>query len=94
MKLVAKQLAKERHAEVKSIIKRFSNQAQHSASRTGRLKQAEIAFGLENKLAPERALLIDDIYTTGTTVQAIAKLLHQAGTDEIWLAIIARQRPR
>ena len=92
MKLVAQALAKERHLLVQSIIKRINNQAQHSANRAKRLEQTRSAFELENRSVPERILLIDDIYTTGTTVQTIAKLLRQAGAKEVWLAIVARQR--
>lgn len=94
MKLVAQLLAKEYHIAVKPVVKRLSNQAQHSTNLTGRLKQAELAFGLKKKPVPEQVLLIDDIYTTGNTVKTIAKLLRQAGAKKIWLAIVARQRPR
>ena len=92
MKLVASQLAKQRQLAISPVIERLSNQAQHSASRAKRLKQARLTFGLNNTSVPEQVLLIDDIYTTGATVQTIAELLRQAGTKTIWLAIVARQR--
>ncbi len=92
MKLVAEQLAKKHQLTVQPIIKRLSNRAQHSANHAERLKQARLAFDLKNISAPKQVLLIDDIYTTGATVQTVAELLRQAGVKKLWLAIVARQK--
>ncbi|MFN0199034.1 MAG: ComF family protein [Planctomycetaceae bacterium] len=37
-----------------------------------------------------RVLLVDDVLTTGTTVQRIARLFRDAGAEEIVIAVIAR----
>jgi ComF family protein len=42
------------------------------------------------QFAPQRVLLIDDIYTTGSTMQECAKVLKQHGTQEVWGFVLAR----
>jgi ComF family protein len=46
------------------------------------------ARGLD--LAGKRVLLVDDVFTTGSTAQAVSKALKEAGTAHITVATIAR----
>ena len=94
MQLIARRLAKRRGLALTTIIQRLGNQVQHDASRAERKRQVRSAFAVKRRPAPERVLLIDDIYTTGATAQAIAAMLRRAGTREIWLAIVARHSSR
>lgn len=94
MRLVAKELGKQRNLPVTPIIRRINNQSQHSASRADRIQQIRAAFRIDKLPVSKKVLLIDDIYTTGATVRTIAVLLKQAGAKEIWLAVVARQRPQ
>ena len=92
MKLVAKNLAKIRKLRVCSILRRTNNLSQHVASGSQRQENAKSAFYVSQSTAvPKIILLIDDIYTTGATTQAAAKLLKERGANQIWLAVAARQ---
>lgn len=42
-----------------------------------------------NKLNINNLLLVDDIYTTGSTVDACAKVLKKAGVKEVYVSVIA-----
>lgn len=44
----------------------------------------------KEKIKNKKILLIDDVYTTGSTMEEAARVLKQAGAREIWGAVIAR----
>jgi ComF family protein len=93
MKLAARQLARQRGLECcPNLLCRTDNVSQHSAGLRQRQKQAVRAFSVNPRyVMPHYILLIDDIYTTGATTTAVAKLLKKHGAKEIWLGIVARQ---
>ena len=38
----------------------------------------------------EKVFLIDDVYTTGATMEETAKILKEAGAKEVWGLVLAR----
>jgi competence protein ComFC len=92
MKLVAKHLAKDLDRKTMFCLKRLNNDSQHNVSASKRREQAELSFAFDKrKTPPKTVILVDDIYTTGATVGAAAKILKDNGVKEVWLAIFARQ---
>lgn len=98
MLLVSKRLAKNRNLPITPLLSRRSNDIQHFApDRQTRLKQAKNFFEINPKYLDqidEKAsyLLVDDIFTSGATINAAANCLKAAGVTNISVAIIARQR--
>lgn len=53
--------------------------SQHALSRTARLQNARQQFSVKKNLEGTRILLIDDVMTTGATMENAAKALREAG---------------
>ena len=47
----------------------------------------------EGKIKGKRILLIDDVYTTGSTMEEAARVLKKSGTSEIVGLAVAREKP-
>jgi len=62
-----------------------------SASRKARLKNLKDAFSLNGKVSPHKTyLLIDDIATSGTTLEECCQVLKDHGARKIWGLVLAR----
>ncbi len=74
------------------LIKILDTRPQTGLSREERLKNVENAFAVATPVpgGVKRVLLLDDVYTTGATVKACAKVLRKAGVKEIHVFTVAR----
>ena len=88
--LVAKQFARLRHLTATQPLVRQTHVSQTGASRAQRIAQAKTAFACR-PLNGGRYLLVDDVYTTGATLQWAAHTLLEAGATEVWVAVLSRQ---
>jgi ComF family protein len=68
-----------------SLLYRHGRQRQVGQSKTVRLRQLQGAFSVNKQRMPhnKRILLIDDVLTTGATLEAGARALHEAGAKHI-----------
>lgn len=61
-------------------------------SNTHRLSNVQGAFALKNniEIKDKALILVDDVYTTGSTMNDCARVLKQAGVKEVWGLTVAR----
>lgn len=92
MALIGRRVARARDVTYAPILERRTNTKQRDAGRALRFEQAAQAFAVHGTIDPERPyLILDDVVTTGATLQAAAQLLRDAGAQTIYVAAIARQ---
>lgn len=63
---------------------------QAELSRVERLKNLTGAFAWLGASVPARVLLVDDVYTTGATMNECARVLKQAGTNLVYGLVLAK----
>lgn len=89
--LVAKKLAQIRGWEHASLVRRITDTVQVGASAERRHKQAEEAYGLAGEVDGGRNyLVIDDVYTTGASLEAVCRLLRKGGAKNISVVVLAK----
>ena len=65
------------------LLDKREERASSSKSRSERLA-TELPFFIKSGVTiPKKILLIDDIYTTGTTINRVKKLLEEAGAEDV-----------
>lgn len=74
------------------LIKIKNNKRQSSLSKLERLKNVEGVFKIQNEieLKNKKIILIDDIFTTGATLNECAKMLKMAGARQVIALVIAK----
>ena len=90
--LIAKNLGRLRHLEVKKLLIRRKNTVQVGANREERLSQASLAYTLnpKNKIEKDATyILLDDVWTTGASIKAAIQKLRQAGVGKIIICLLA-----
>ncbi len=91
--LLAKKLAQSRNEKLdfENLVKQKSTSAQSTLSKKERLKQLRGAFLLKKKekYQKQKVLIIDDVYTTGSTLRECAQVLKEAGA-EVYVMTLAR----
>lgn len=75
-----------------NLIRTTSSPPQTTLSKKSRLKNLRGAFALQypDEIIKKRVLLIDDVFTTGTTVNECAKSLRKAGSSDVLVLTLGR----
>ena len=94
--LLARVLAGSLDRPVVPVLRKTRNTVEQS-SLDGEKDRAQNAAGVYECIDPaavenRRALLVDDIVTTGSTLSSCAQILLDAGAREVWAAAFARAR--
>lgn len=92
--LVANELAQKLNQDIWTdiIIKKKDNKAQSELNKLERIKNVEDIYEINKpiEVKNKKVLLLDDIYTTGSTVNEIARKLKQNQTQEIGVITLAK----
>ena len=65
-----------------------------SASRQQRRENIKEAFECRANVSGRNIILVDDVCTTGSTLDACAHALKEAGAHSVWAIVVARERMR
>jgi ComF family protein len=72
------------------LIRKKRTTTQNGLSRVGRARNVEGAFAVGQDIVGKRVLIVDDVYTTGATINACAKVLLRAGAVQVDGVALAR----
>jgi ComF family protein len=78
------------------VLRRVKDtESQFSLTPKGRRRNLQGAFAVAGgeRLVGREVLLVDDIYTTGATARACARVLRDAGATKVWVATVSRAQP-
>ncbi|MDO4868225.1 MAG: hypothetical protein Q4A23_01010 [bacterium] len=90
---MAEVLSNELSVETADIIARTSHFVQKGASAKVRKKQALEGYQLVGEINRDKIyVILDDIKTTGATIDSISDILLQAGAHEVWAVYLMRQK--
>ncbi|TXG75981.1 ComF family protein [Patescibacteria group bacterium] len=94
-KLIAKRYAKKAQLPYRDILQRSGTRRQLGASRQERLRQLQGVFsvrGRKNDLMTP-VLLVDDVVTTGATIEEAAHTLRARGFHRVSALLVAQTKP-
>lgn len=80
--------------EIDALRKTKETSAQIDVDRKERLRNLRKAFAAGESVQGKRLLLVDDVITTGATMQECAQTLKKAGAIEITVIALARSMPK
>ena len=89
--LLAQSFAQARRLPLRQVLRRKNQADQIGLSRQARFKQMEKAFGIRDvSLKGRSVLLVDDVLTTGASLESAARLLRKHGAKHVDAAVVAR----
>jgi predicted amidophosphoribosyltransferase len=87
--IIARELAKRRQLTYRQLLSRSGGHRQVGASRKSRFSQLKGAF-IATGRTPPHVLLVDDVLTTGASVESAAKELKRSGAKTVEVAVFAQ----
>ena len=73
-----------------AVRRSLNSPPQHSLPRNKRIRNLRNAFATTQPLPYKRIALVDDVMTTGATLEALARLVRKSGPEHVQNLVIAR----
>lgn len=94
-KQVARMISKYTGIPFEDTMVSITNKAQKSLNAMERKQNADTAYSIKKGCAPSgKYILVDDVITTGATVNAAARLLKFSGAEAVFPVCIARSKKK
>lgn len=76
-----------------ALVKIKETKPQMELKRKERIENLKNCFKIKNKenIENKTVLLLDDVYTTGATMEECSKILKQSGAEKVWGITVARE---
>lgn len=78
--------------ETDILIRRRFTTPQVKLKAAERRQNLRGAFVVKKKPVVEKVILVDDVFTTGSTLQECARVLKESGVKEVWGMTVAREK--
>ncbi|MCA9342853.1 ComF family protein [Candidatus Saccharibacteria bacterium] len=90
-KLIAKAIAKQKGVKYINALSKTDNKRQVGATRKQRLNQTVNSYRVTvpRKVAGKNVIIIDDVVTTGASIDSAVKILKKAGVKQVYAAVFA-----
>jgi ComF family protein len=93
-RIALKQLARAERFQLSAGVLERRRETVSQIGLTGHQRRENLrgAFAVKNpgQMADRQVVLVDDVFTTGTTVSECARVLRRAGAAGVWVATVAR----
>jgi len=93
-RIALKQLARPERFQLSAGVLERRRETASQIGLTGHQRRENLrgAFAVKNpgQIADRQVVLVDDVFTTGTTVSECARVLRRAGAVGVWVATVAR----
>lgn len=87
---IAGYIARSQGATCVPVLKKTKDTiAQMTLSREDRARNARGAYAIAGNSIPDHVVLVDDVMTTGSTLNECARVLKDAGTREVYAVVLA-----
>lgn len=90
-KLLAKEVSDIQNIPLVNSLSRISHTNQIGLNRVQRLSSVKNNFIAIRDFTSKKVLLVDDVLTTGATLNECARVLKQSGAKTVWAVVVAKK---